>query len=66
MTELPLVPAGWHVECACDDDPPGQTLHGLFEDQVAREARLISECADSADGKEGVAAFLGKRRPEFA
>jgi 2-(1,2-epoxy-1,2-dihydrophenyl)acetyl-CoA isomerase len=37
-----------------------------FEEQVAREARLISECADSADGKEGVAAFLGKRRPEFA
>ena len=37
-----------------------------FEDQVAREARMISECADSADGKEGVAAFLGKRRPEFA
>ena len=37
-----------------------------FEDQVAREARLISECAESADGKEGVAAFLGKRRPEFA
>jgi len=37
-----------------------------FEDQVATEARLISECADSADGKEGVAAFLGKRRPEFA
>ena len=37
-----------------------------FEDQVAREARLISECAESVDGKEGVAAFLGKRRPDFA
>ncbi|MCV7423739.1 enoyl-CoA hydratase/isomerase family protein [Mycobacterium yunnanensis] len=37
-----------------------------FEDQVAREAQLISACADSDDGKEGVAAFLGKRRPEFA
>jgi 2-(1,2-epoxy-1,2-dihydrophenyl)acetyl-CoA isomerase len=37
-----------------------------FEDQVGHEAQLISECADSADGKEGVAAFLGKRRPEFS
>ena len=36
-----------------------------FEDQLDHEARLISECADSADGKEGIAAFLGKRKPEF-
>lgn len=37
-----------------------------FEDQVAREAALIAECAESKDGKEGVAAFLGKRKPEFS
>jgi len=37
-----------------------------FEDQVAREAQLIAACADSDDGKEGVAAFLGKRRAQFA
>jgi 2-(1,2-epoxy-1,2-dihydrophenyl)acetyl-CoA isomerase len=37
-----------------------------FEEQMDREARLISECADSADGREGIAAFLGKRRPDFS
>jgi 2-(1,2-epoxy-1,2-dihydrophenyl)acetyl-CoA isomerase len=36
-----------------------------YEEQLDYEARLISECADSADGKEGVAAFLSKRKPEF-
>lgn len=37
-----------------------------LEDQLDYEARLIAECADSADGKEGIAAFLGKRKPEFS
>ncbi|MCW2517895.1 MAG: enoyl-CoA hydratase [Mycobacterium sp.] len=37
-----------------------------FEDQLDYEAQLISECADSADGKEGIGAFLGKRKPEFS
>jgi 2-(1,2-epoxy-1,2-dihydrophenyl)acetyl-CoA isomerase len=42
------------------------TYASTFEDQLDREAALISECADSADGKEGIAAFFGKRRPEFS
>ncbi|MQY18967.1 enoyl-CoA hydratase/isomerase family protein [Nocardia macrotermitis] len=37
-----------------------------LEDQLAREAAFISHCADSADGQEGIAAFLGKRTPKFA
>ncbi|MET0473682.1 MAG: enoyl-CoA hydratase-related protein [Mycobacterium sp.] len=36
-----------------------------YEEQMDLEARLISENADGVDGKEGVAAFLGKRKPEF-
>jgi 2-(1,2-epoxy-1,2-dihydrophenyl)acetyl-CoA isomerase len=42
------------------------TYASTLEDQLEREAGLISECADSADGKEGIAAFLGKRKPEFS
>ncbi|MDT5335345.1 MAG: 2-(1,2-epoxy,2-dihydrophenyl)acetyl-CoA isomerase [Mycobacterium sp.] len=42
------------------------TYGARFEDQLNDEARLISENADGADGKEGMAAFLGKRKPEFS
>jgi 2-(1,2-epoxy-1,2-dihydrophenyl)acetyl-CoA isomerase len=41
------------------------TYGSSIEDQMGREATLIAECADSADGEEGIAAFLGKRKPEF-
>jgi 2-(1,2-epoxy-1,2-dihydrophenyl)acetyl-CoA isomerase len=37
-----------------------------LEEQMETEGRLIAECADSADGNEGIEAFLQKRRPEFA
>jgi len=37
-----------------------------LEEQLEWEGRLIAECADSADGNEGIDAFLEKRRPEFA
>jgi 2-(1,2-epoxy-1,2-dihydrophenyl)acetyl-CoA isomerase len=36
-----------------------------LEEQMEWEGRLIAECADSADGTEGIDAFLQKRRPEF-
>ncbi len=36
-----------------------------FEAQMELEARLISNAAASADGGEGITAFLGKRRPVF-
>ena len=42
------------------------TYAARFEDQLDYEAQLISECADSVDGKEGIGAFLGKRKPEFS
>jgi 2-(1,2-epoxy-1,2-dihydrophenyl)acetyl-CoA isomerase len=41
------------------------TYASNYEDQLDHEARLISENADGIDGKEGIAAFLGKRKPEF-
>lgn len=37
-----------------------------IETQLELEAQLISVNASSADGREGVAAFLGKRGPEFS
>ena len=36
-----------------------------LEAQMEIEGRLIAQCADSADGTEGIDAFLQKRRPEF-
>lgn len=36
-----------------------------LEEQLELEARNIADCARSADGQEGIAAFLGKRAPEF-
>lgn len=36
-----------------------------LEDQLEQEARLIGQCADGADGREGVDAFLAKRAARF-
>jgi 2-(1,2-epoxy-1,2-dihydrophenyl)acetyl-CoA isomerase len=36
-----------------------------LESQMEVEARAIADAARSADGKEGIAAFLGKRAAEF-
>jgi 2-(1,2-epoxy-1,2-dihydrophenyl)acetyl-CoA isomerase len=41
------------------------TYRTAIEEQMELEGRLIAECAESADGQEGVAAFLGKRPPQF-
>lgn len=47
-----------------------QALRGAFnqdlETQLALEARLQGQCGASADFREGVAAFLGKRPPRFS
>ena len=36
-----------------------------LEEQMELEGRLLAENADSADGQEGIAAFIGKRAPQF-
>jgi len=36
-----------------------------LEEQMELEGRLIAACADSADGREGIDAFLTKRAPNF-
>lgn len=38
---------------------------GALETQVALEARSISTQGVSAEGREGIAAFLGKRKPQY-
>ena len=42
------------------------TFSSGLEEQMELEGRLIAERAESADGREGVDAFLAKRKPEFA
>lgn len=39
----------------------GQSL----ETQMEMEGRLVSACADSAEGREGIDAFIAKRTPQF-
>ncbi len=41
------------------------TFGSGLEEQMELEGRLIAACADSADGREGIDAFLNKRAPEF-
>jgi 2-(1,2-epoxy-1,2-dihydrophenyl)acetyl-CoA isomerase len=36
-----------------------------LESQMEREARCIADAARSADAKEGIAAFVEKRKPQF-
>ena len=36
-----------------------------LETQMELEARAIAEASGSADGQEGIAAFLAKRKPNF-
>ena len=43
----------------------GTFANGL-EEQMELEGRLIADLADSVDGREGIDAFLAKRKPEFA
>jgi len=42
------------------------TFKNGIEEQMELEARFIAVRANCADGREGVDAFLAKRRPEFA
>ena len=36
-----------------------------LESQMERESRIISAIAASVDGREGIAAFVSKREPDF-
>lgn len=42
------------------------TFKNGLEEQMELEGRIIAERAESADGREGVDAFMAKRKPEFA
>jgi 2-(1,2-epoxy-1,2-dihydrophenyl)acetyl-CoA isomerase len=41
------------------------SLHNGLEEQIELEGREIARSAASADGKEGIAAFIEKRSPKF-
>jgi 2-(1,2-epoxy-1,2-dihydrophenyl)acetyl-CoA isomerase len=42
------------------------TFSSGLEEQMELEGRLIAACAETSDGREGIDAFLEKRKPEFA
>jgi len=42
------------------------TFSSGLEEQMEFESRVIAGRAESADGREGVDAFMAKRKPEFA
>jgi 2-(1,2-epoxy-1,2-dihydrophenyl)acetyl-CoA isomerase len=42
-----------------------ESFSNPLELQLEREARRIAEAGRSLEGKEGIAAFLGKRKPDF-
>lgn len=42
------------------------SYHQGLEEQMEMEGRLISACVDSADGREGIDAFIAKRAPKFS
>jgi 2-(1,2-epoxy-1,2-dihydrophenyl)acetyl-CoA isomerase len=42
------------------------TFSSGLEEQMEFEGRLIADRAESTDGREGVDAFMAKRKPEFA
>lgn len=42
-----------------------QSFQTSFESQLESERRALSACAAGNDGKEGINAFLEKRKPEF-
>jgi len=41
------------------------SAHESLETQMEHETRGIADCARTADGREGIAAFLAKRKPSF-
>lgn len=43
-----------------------ESYGGSFEGQLERETRSIAALSGTADSREGVAAFLARRRPEFS
>lgn len=42
-----------------------ESLSGTLETQMESEARSIAAMSHTADGREGITAFLGKRKPEY-
>jgi 2-(1,2-epoxy-1,2-dihydrophenyl)acetyl-CoA isomerase len=42
------------------------TFSSGLEEQMEVESRLIAARARSADGREGVDAFMAKRKPDFS
>ncbi len=41
------------------------SAHNDLETQMAIEGQLVSQCAASPDGREGIQAFVDKRKPVF-
>lgn len=42
------------------------SFHTPLETQLERERELLARCADLPDGREGISAFMEKRKPQFS
>ena len=50
---------GWCKDLVMD------SFHTPFETQIEKERSALSVCAAHPDGREGLKAFVEKRKPEF-
>ena len=57
------IPINVHFDCDLVLLLTGMTAS--LESRLEQEARAITALAGSADGREGMAAFIGKRPPRF-
>ena len=58
--------SGSRASTACVKKLLLASFNHSLETQMELEGRFVSECAASADGREGIQAFVEKREPEFA
>src|SRR5436190_171307 len=59
----PAAGAGLSLACACDLRIAAE--HATLDEQLAYEAKLQAQATQTADFREGVAAFLEKRKARF-
>ncbi len=59
LAETSLHSFGWSKQLLTD------SLHTPLEAQLERERQTLTTCASNSDGREGLQAFVEKRRPRY-